>query len=82
MLHLSIDGFHSGAAALSMPASDESIHFWATANSTNGPAIQTAPSRAIAGQSVRATLRRAAGTTASVAVPNAGRSSATSPVAT
>ena len=37
----------SGVAALIIPASDESIHCWATANNTNGIAIQVTPTSAI-----------------------------------
>ena len=51
----------SGVAALIMPASDESIHCWATANSTNGIAIQVMPTRTTCAQSERGTGARAAG---------------------
>jgi hypothetical protein len=68
----------SGAPAFSIPASDESIHCWATGKSTNGTAIQTMPKSAIAGQAERGTAPRAAGIVANVATPKASRSNATS----
>ena len=67
-----------GVAALIMPASEESIHCWAIANSTNGIAIQVTPSATICGQAERGTGPRAAGNAPSVSAPKAIRPNATS----
>ena len=69
----------SGAAALIIPASDDSIHCCATENNMNGTAIQITPSSATSGQSARGTARRAPGTSASVRAPKNTRRNATSP---
>ena len=67
-----------GVAALIMPASEESIHCWAIANSTKGIAIQVTPSATICGQAERGTGPRAAGNAPSVSAPKAIRPNATS----
>ena len=74
-----ISAANSGTPPLIIPASEESIHCWATEKSTNGPAIQTSPSSATSGRSERRTPRRAAGTSASVIAPNSTRRKATRP---
>ena len=74
-----ISAVKSGAAALIIPASDDSIHCCATENSMNGTAIQITPSSATSGQSERGTGRRAPGTSASVTAPKKTRRNATSP---
>jgi hypothetical protein len=69
---------NSGVAALIMPASDESIHCWAIANSTKGIAIQVTASATIWGQAERGTGARAAEKAPSVSAPKAILPNATS----
>jgi hypothetical protein len=68
----------NGVLALIIAASDESIHCCATANSTNGIAIQVIPTSATCGQSSRGTGARAAGSSDSASAPNAILPNATS----
>ena len=68
---------NSGAPALIIAARDDSIHCCATANSTNGMAIQITPSRAIGFHSERGTARRAAGSMTRVSAPKNTRAKAT-----
>src|SRR5215216_2386424 len=70
---------NSGAAALIIPASDESIHCWATEKNMNGNAIQSTPSSAMSGHSERGTARRASAMRTSVTAPKSTRRNATRP---
>ena len=69
----------SGTAPLSMPATDESIHCWASGNSSSGKPAQISPRTATRSRSSRPIGRRAAGISASVATPSPTRASAITP---
>ena len=63
-----------GVAAVSMPASDESIHCSANEYIDSGNAIQQTPSNATRNRSARSTrMRRALGSDQSASAPKATR---------
>ena len=68
-----------GTAPLSIPASEESIHCCPIGNSSNGAAIQTTPSSATRGRSLRSTGRWDPRNSESVSIPTATRPNATTP---
>ena len=68
-----------GTAPLSMPATEESIHCWATGNRISGSPAQITPRKATRTRSSRPIGRRAAGTSDSAATPSATRATAITP---
>ena len=69
----------SGTAPLSMPATDESTHCWATGNRISGRPDQMIPRKMTRSRSSRPIGRRAAGTRARAATPRATRATAITP---
>src|SRR4029453_16699895 len=69
----------NGTAPFSMPATDESIHCWATGNSSSGRPAQMTPRKTTRGRSSPPIGRRAAGARASAATPRATRATAIPP---
>src|SRR5215207_8392283 len=68
-----------GTAPFSMPATEESIHCWATGNSSSGSPAQMTPRKATRTRSCGPIGRRAAGTSDSAATPSATLTSAITP---
>src|SRR5215211_1835089 len=68
-----------GTAPFSMPATEESIHCWATGNSSSGSPAQMTPRKATRTRSCGPIGRRAAGTSDSAATPSATLARAITP---